>query len=224
MSIRTTPLLNRRALRAVAAAAGLAMFAGAMTVAAPQSAVAQEIDIPSGVYQLDTTHASLLWKVRHMGLSDYTARLATFNATLTLDVDNPENSSITATADPTSVQTAFPFDEPDFDAEIANDEKLLNSAAHPEISFASTSIERTGPSTAIITGDLTFLGVTREITFDATLIGALASHPLRNVPAVGFSAEATIDRTEFGMSFLAPFPVAAEVTVVIQAEFLMEES
>ena len=46
-----------------------------------EAAAAQPIRIeaPAGVYRLDPNHASLLWSLRHHGLSDYTARFAKFD-------------------------------------------------------------------------------------------------------------------------------------------------
>lgn len=212
---------HARSFRRAGLGAIFAAAATALSLGASAPAVAQEIDIPSGVYEMDPTHATLIWRVRHLGMSDYIGRMMRFDATLTLDVDDPEQSSITATVDPTSVDTPFPLEDPDFDGELATDARFLNAEAFPEITFASTSVERTGPSTAIITGDLTFLGVTQEIQLEATLIGALAEHPFEDgAPAIGFSAVGEIDRTAFGMNFLSPFPVGPAIGFEVQAEFV----
>ena len=49
-------------------------------------------DMPAGVYNIDQTHAQIIWQVSHLGLSDYTARFSEFDAQLTFDPKNPENS------------------------------------------------------------------------------------------------------------------------------------
>ena len=67
------------------AAAALAYVAFA---AAPALAQAAPIDAPAGEYVLDKTHASITWKVKHLGLSNYTARFASFDSVLVLDPDS----------------------------------------------------------------------------------------------------------------------------------------
>lgn len=200
-----------------AAAVAVSLGAAALT-AAPAVA---DVAAPSGAYELDLTHASIVWRVKHLGLAYYTGRFSSFDADLTLDVENPANSAITATIDASSVATEYPFPErEDFDGKVAG-AQILKSGEFPEITFASTSIEMTGETTAVITGDLTMAGVTQEITLNATLNGALAEHPFAKVPAIGFSAEGVLDRTAFGVSFLAPKIVAPEVSFMIEAEFFM---
>ncbi|MEO1292871.1 MAG: YceI family protein [Pseudomonadota bacterium] len=201
-------------IRALAAAAAVAT----LPLAAPV-AFAQDVTVPSGAYKLDPTHASITWKVSHMGLSSYTARFTQFDIQLNLDTENPTASTVSATIDPTSVRTDFPGQK-DFDGEISGSDKLLNAGSHPQITFASKSVTMTGDNTAEIVGDLTMLGVTQEVTLSAVLNGALPEHPFAKVPAVGFSATGTLDRTAFGMDFLAPQVVGPEVQVAIEAEFL----
>lgn len=198
----------------------------ALLAAAPGAATSAE----SGVYKMDETHASITWSVQHLGLSNYTARFEDFDIRLTLDVDDVSKSSVTATIDPTSVSTGFPG-EKDFDAEISNDPGFFDAGKYPEVAFVSTAIERTGDNTARITGDLTMIGVTREITLEATLLGTLDSHPLlRGRPAVGFEATALLDRTDFGMTAFSnalsdggPAIVSPQVRVTINAEFTKAE-
>lgn len=186
------------------------------------AAQAQSLNVPSGAYNMDPTHSSIVWKVSHFGLSNYTGKMGTFNISLDLDASNVANSKISATIDPTSVDSGFPFPEQkDFDAELEGP-GWLESAKFPEISFASTGIEVTGDNTGVLTGDLTFLGVTKPVSLDVTLNAAMEKHPMAPSAAVGVSASGTFDRTEFGFNTFAP-AVGAEVTIEIEAEFLKAE-
>lgn len=195
--------------------------------ALPTLAPAQDVAAPSGAYVLDKTHANLLFQVVHMGLSPYTARFDRFDAALTLNVEDPSKSAITASVDVGSVSTNY-AGEKNFNEEIAFDSKILNGKEFPKIEFVSKSITQTSATTATITGDLTMLGVTKEIELNAELTGSVASHPFAGKPAVGFVASGEIDRTAWGMSYLAsPIPqiapaaiVAPQVKVMIQAEFV----
>lgn len=195
-----------------------AALAGALVSAALAAPVAAQ-EVQSGTYGLDKTHATILWEVKHLGLSAYVGRMNAFDINLTLDADNPENSTVSATVEASSVSTPFPG-EKDFDGEVGNDARFLNGAAFPEVTFTSTRVEPVSNTEARIIGDLTMLGVTREITLDATLTGAIEQHPFANAPAVGFEATTVIDRTAFGMDFLAPTVVAPEVAITVHAEFV----
>jgi len=202
-------------LSASAGALLLIMSAGA--------AQAEPLPVPSGTYRLEPTHGSIIWKISHLGLSHYTARLNHFDATITLDSEHPENSSVTATIDPTSVDTDYPnADKKDFNAEIAYEDKFFNANKFPHITFQSTGIELTGGNTGKITGDLTFLGVTKPVTLDVTLNGTLPEHPMTKTAAIGFSAHTTVDRGAFGMDYGAPY-IGNDVEVLIEAEFLKAE-
>lgn len=196
-------------------------------IAAPLAANAADVKAPSGKYALDKTHANIILQVNHLGLSPYTARFDAFDATLDLNVEDPTKSSVTATVDVGSFSTNFPGEE-DFDGKVATDEKFLNGKKFPSIAFASKKVTQTSETTATITGDLTMLGVTKEITLDAQFIGSVADHPFAKKPAVGFVASGVIDRTAWGFNHLAvTIPaiapaqiVSSEVSISIQAEFV----
>jgi len=190
----------------------------ALTLAAP-AAIAQSAPLPAGVYQMDRGHASLHWKINHLGLSNYTARFTRFEATLDIDPAKPEAAKLAVTVDPTSIRTDYPFAErKDFDKELIEDADFFNTAKFPKITFTSTKIERTGEKTAKVTGNLTLLGVTKPLTIDATL-NAAKEHPGNKKPALGFSATAKLKRSDFGMTTRAAF-LGDEVTLLIEAEFI----
>lgn len=182
------------------------------------SAFAQTIDVPAGTYVSDPLHTNVLWKVDHFGLSNYIGRFTDISATLELDPQDVTQSSLTATVAPGSVDTNYPADDKDFDAEIASD-MFLNAAAFPEATFVSTRIEVTGDNTGTVTGDLTLLGQTHEETIDVTFNAALNPHPMTEQPAIGFSGTMTIDRARYGVEELVG-PVGSEVTLEIETEFV----
>jgi polyisoprenoid-binding protein YceI len=180
-------------------------------------------EMPAGTYKLDLAHASLVWKVSHLGLSNYTARFTDFDATLELDPADPTQSKLTVTVDPTSVETAYPnANEKDFDAKLATGDDWFNGDEFPKIEFESTSIELTGDNTGTVTGNLLFLGQSQPITLDVTFNGAYASMPFSDKPGLGFSATATMDRTNWGFNTYVP-NIGAKVDLLIEAEFQKAE-
>lgn len=176
-------------------------------------------EMPAGEYRLDPTHASLTWKVDHLGLSKYTARFTKLDATLNLDPTDPTKSTLVATVDPLSVKTDFPKpEEKDFDTKLAKDKDWLNGTQFPEIKFVSTKLEKTGDKTGKLHGDLTFLGVTKPLALDVTFNGAYAKKPFSEEPGLGFSATGVIKRSEWGFSTYVP-TIGDEVHIALEVEF-----
>lgn len=175
--------------------------------------------MPAGVYTIEPSHASVTWKVNHLGLSNYTARFTGINAAITLDPAKPENSSVTATIDPMSIRTDYPdAAKKDFDKELATSEQWFNAGKFPEIKFVSNKIEITGEKTGKIHGDLTLLGVTKPVVLDTVFNGAYAKQPFADLPGIGFSAKTTIKRSDWGLSTYVP-NIGDDVEVWIEAEF-----
>lgn len=201
--------------------AGALLTLAACNVAEAQTGPDQSkpVEAPSGAYANDPAHTSLTWKIGHMGLSNYTARMSDVAIALQFDKDNVEKSSVSATIGATSFDTGYPGKDKDFDAEIASD-LIMKAAQFPTITFQSTAVRRTSPTTADITGNLTMMGVTRPVTLSATYNGSMASHPFVKVPAIGFSAKGVIDRTDFGNTFLSGSALGDKVEIAIEAELL----
>jgi len=179
-------------------------------------------EVAAGSYELEKSHASLLWKISHNGLSYYTARFTGFDASLNFDPADPSASSVSVSVDPTSVRTDHP-DGDEWDTELGTGEKFFNAGAFPEISFTSTDITTTGETTGLITGDLTLLGTTRPVTLEASFNGVNNPPWYGGRDVIGFSAKSTIKRSEFGMNHLIP-NIGDEVEIIVEAEFLEAES
>lgn len=176
-------------------------------------------DMPEGKYALDLSHASVVWKVSHFGLSDYVARFADFDAAIEFDPNNVEKSSVTASINPMSIQTAYPnAAEKNFDNILATDKDWFNAGSFASIDFSSTSIEMTGEKTAVMQGNLRFLGTTLPVTLDVIFNGAMQRQPFSGKPTMGFSATTTLERSKWGMTKYVP-NIGDSVKVMIEGEF-----
>jgi polyisoprenoid-binding protein YceI len=187
----------------------------------PASAAAAPITVPAGAYTLDKSHASLLFRVDHLGFSKYTARFRNFDAQMQLDPANLAASSVTATIDPKSLDVENP--PAGFVDELIG-ANWLDASKFPELTFRSTAAEVTGPNAVKITGDLTLHGVTKPVVLAATLNGGYAGHPMDPHARVGFSAHGTFKRSDFGIAIGIPAPgttmgVSDDVEVIIESEF-----
>lgn len=170
--------------------------------------------LPAGEWALDTEHASATWRVRHLGLSWYTARFDRLDASLRFDPANPGASELTAVIDAASVSTG----NPDFD-ETLRSAAWFDAGRHPQILFRSTRIEVTGETTGRVHGELTLRGVTRPAVLQTEFYGGVFNL-LEGRRATGFGADLIIDRTDFGVGRLPPGFIGDEVRVRIEAEFL----
>ena len=174
-------------------------------------------DVPSGEYGLDDHHAYISFTYSHIGYSTPHIGFRNFDANLTLDSENPQNSEIEVVIDTTSIDSRV--DE--FNGHLRGS-NFFDTDNYPQATFKSTSIEGTGEDTFNVTGDLTIKDVTKSVTLEATLNTA-AMHPMRKIPAVGFSAETTIMRSDFGLDRAVP-AVGDEVTIYITVEMPKKES
>ncbi len=228
LSLMSASALALAACAPASAPAAAPAGSAASTAAETPTAAAEEIKLPpAGTYTLDLGHASLLWRVSHFGLSDYTARFTKFDATLELNPADLASTRLTATIDPTSVETDYPGDykathatspHASWDEDLANDPKWFNSAVHPQITFTTTAVTPVTPSTAKVTGDLTFLGVTKPVTLDVTYNGVANFPWAPDVDKIGFSATGKLKRSDFGMTALQS-SIGDDVEIIIEAEF-----
>jgi polyisoprenoid-binding protein YceI len=182
---------------------------------------AEEPVLPAGTYQLDKSHASLLFSVNHIGFSHYTMSFDRFDATLNLDPAHPEKASVKATIDPRSLDLPSP---PEGFTQTILGKEWLNTKQFPQISFTSTHVERTGEKTANVHGTLELLGVKKPVVLAAVFNGGYKGHPMDPKARIGFSATTSFNRSDFGMNYGIPAPgttmgVSDLVKVTIEAEF-----
>jgi polyisoprenoid-binding protein YceI len=137
--------------------------AGAETPAAAKaSAPAEEArELGStGTYTIDPGHTSVIWKVKHLGMSNYTARFTDVDATLEFNPSDTALTSLSVTIDPKSVAANYVGDYKGthadsgfetWDEDLAMNEKWFNANQHDVITFTATSITKGGPNTGQVT-------------------------------------------------------------------------
>ncbi|WP_454609592.1 YceI family protein [Labrenzia sp. MBR-25] len=180
-------------------------------------------DLPAGSYKIDKYHSTLIFRANHLGFSFYSASFADFDATLELDPVDPAKASLSVDINAASLHlTATP---PDGFRDMLLGPDWLNVSDHPKITYRSTGIELTGATTAVVTGDLTFRGVTRPVELNVRFNGGYPGLAVYDPQArIGFSATGTLKRSDFSMSYGLPpegsnLGVGDEVEFVIETEF-----
>jgi polyisoprenoid-binding protein YceI len=168
--------------------------------------------LPSGTYQLDLRHASLVFSFNHMGFSETRVWLRTFDATLEFDDQNPGAARLSVTLDPASVET----NDAKFNA-ILTGKDYLDVEKFPEAGFVSDHVYFLDDKTAEVPGTLTLHGVSREAVLRVTFNGG-AKDWLEGGFRLGFSATGAVNRSEYGLKNLLAL-TGDEVTLTINAEF-----
>jgi polyisoprenoid-binding protein YceI len=163
------------------------------------------------LFKFDPAHSTIAFKVRHF-LGSAKGRFTKFSGTIEVDREHPEKSSVVATIQAASIDTAIAKRD-----EHLRGADFFNVQKFSEITFKSRHVKQTGPNTGDIIGDLTMHGVTRPISLHAQLLGAAedqASH--------WRIATAPIKRSEFGLSWSksveAVSMIGDDVAVEIQIE------
>jgi len=202
----------------------LALAAGLLAITQPAQANPTLDGVASGLYNLEKSHAFLTWTVKHNGISSYTVNFTDFNADLVFDAESPANSQLSVSINPTALNTNYPNAEKkvEWESELATDAKFMNANEFPTITFNSTSVAATGEFEGTVTGDLTFLGVTKPVTLDVSY-GGVANPPwFGQRDVIGFTASTTVTRSEFGQDSMAGI-ISDEVEIEFSGEFLQAE-
>lgn len=144
-------------------------------------------------YQIDETHSSIHFSIRHLVIAKVRGRFTKFSGAIELDESDVTRSTVTADIEAASIHT----NEDKRDAHLRSAD-FLDVASSPIIRFASQAIEHHG-NRLRLTGALTIRDVTREVILDVEELGA-AKDSWGN-ERIAFAATARIDRTEFGLQW-----------------------
>ncbi len=161
-------------------------------------------------YEFDKEHTTILFFINHVGFSDMVGVFTTFNGSFTFDPAHPEEGKVDITLKPSGIRTSSET----LDKELQGD-KFFNTDKFPSIHFVSNSVKVTGDHTGDLSGNLTMLGITKPVTLHVHFNKA-DYHPLTQNFVAGFSAQATLKRSDFGMNYL--IPMVGEVRLEIQTE------
>lgn len=164
-----------------------------VALAAPGVSSTQVSDIPAGSYVSDQAHTSVTAKISHLGFSSYTLRFDKVDAQFKFDPAAPEMSHVTVSIDPASIDTG----SKSLDRQLAGKD-WFDAEGFPKATFVSDKIDLGDGRNGTVSGLLTLHGVTKPVVLTTTFNGVgVGMVPL--VTRVGFSANATIKRSDFGL-------------------------
>lgn len=164
-------------------------------------------------YTFDPDHATVTWSVNHFGFSNVTGKFMA-NGSLLLDAVSPNNSKVNVTINIDSLTTGVKK----LDSTLM-DKTFFDLKEYPTAKFVSNKIEITSADSAKVYGTLTVRNIPRPLTLDVKLVKK-GEHPFYHKKALGFTATAVINRSEFTMRGYIP-GVSDQVKLQIQAEALL---
>ena len=179
---------------------------GFAAVSIPTLALAKPV-----TYTIDPTHTATLFTWNHFGFSTPSGNFTDIQGEIIVDEEHPEKSSVNVVIPVSSINTSVK----------ALDEHLqaadfFDAKKYPTITFKSTKVETKDKKKFKITGNLTIKGITKPVVLE-TVLNKQAEHPMLKVPAIGFNATTSFDRSAFNVGAYVP-NVSDKITVNITTE------
>jgi len=144
-------------------------------------------------YDVDLDHSTIEFRVAHMVISKTTGRFMDYTGYIEMDPDALKVKALEAVIKTTSVNT----NHEKRDAHLRGPD-FFNAEKYPTMTYKMKSYRKEGEDYLAV-GDLTLLGVTKEITLKGSFNG-VTKDPWGNMRA-GFTAEGKLNRKEFGMNW-----------------------
>ena len=199
-------------MNAPTALISIGLLAAGLSVLGPRPAADAEaatVQAPD-TYSVDPVHSTVIFRIKHLGVSYFYGRFNSPTGTFAFDPENPAGSSFDITVRTERVDTHSPRR----DGHLKSAD-FFNAKQFPEITFKSTSVKKVRGDTLQVTGDLGLHGQTRQITIDLQHIGSRDTG--RMGQRCGFETTFTIKRSDFGMTYM-PNGLGDEVTLMISLE------
>ncbi|MFT7244188.1 MAG: polyisoprenoid-binding protein YceI [Candidatus Azotimanducaceae bacterium] len=145
-------------------------------------------------YDIDTrgAHAAIQFKFKHIGISWLLGRFNTFEGKFSFDENAIADTKIAVDIDVTSLDS----NHAERDKHLRSDD-FLNVKKFPSASFVSTRVVDLGEGRATVYGDFTLMGVTKEITIDASTVG-MGNDPWGGYRA-GFEGTTILNTMDFNL-------------------------
>jgi polyisoprenoid-binding protein YceI len=170
-----------------------------------------------GTWDIDASHSTVGFSVRHMMVSKVRGYFREFSGELVTAAD-PAQSSVTAQIDMDSIDTR----QEQRDAHIRSAD-FFDVGNHTEMTFRSTSVAPHGDDWTVV-GDLTIKGITKPVTLKLELNGF--GPDAYGGTRAGFSATTEISRKEYGVDIDMPMDgggvvVGDKITVELEIEAVL---
>jgi polyisoprenoid-binding protein YceI len=161
-------------------------------------------------WSVDPVHSTAQFTARHFGIVPVIGTIPIAQASVELNSGSQIPIAVSAVLDASKLDTHNGTRDSDL-----RSEHYFNVAATPTIKFVSTKIAGTDPKSFTIAGDLTMHGQTHPVVLNAQVVASGKTPRGRSI--IAYSATATIDRTQWGMSY-GPLVVGNSIDLSLNVE------
>jgi polyisoprenoid-binding protein YceI len=170
-----------------------------------------------GTWDIDASHSTVGFSVRHMMVSKVRGYFTQFSGEL-VTAANPEESTVNATIDMDSIDTR----QEQRDAHIKSAD-FFDTGNHTVMTFRSTRVHAKGADW-FVDGDLTIKGITKPVTLELELNGF--GPDAYGGTRAGFSGKTEISRKAYGVDIDMPMDgggavVGDKITVELEIEAVL---
>jgi len=170
-------------------------------------------------WDVDPSHSSANFKVRHLMVSHVRGELGPIAGTVWIDDQDVTRSRVDISIDARKIATRDEKRD-----EHLRSADFLDVANHPTVTFKSTRVERGAGDELRVTGDLTIHGTTRPVTLAVDSLAPAVGDPWGNTKR-GATAHAKINRKEWGLGWNVGLEaggvlVGEEVAIELEVELL----
>ena len=167
--------------------------------------------LPAGTWALDPVHSTIGFELPYLA-GTFRGTFKDVDAKLT--AESLSGAARVASVDVKDENLAAHLQSPEF----------FDAQQHPELTFASRSIERSGDELRV-DGEITIRGTTKPVELAGTIAGPITDG--YGNERINVTLETNVDRTEFGVNWNMPLPngqpaLQNEVKLVAELYFVQE--
>ena len=162
------------------------------------------------IWTIDPVHSTAQFTARHFGIVPVIGTIPIKSANVQLKEGSQIPIAVSAELDPANLDTHNDMRDADL-----RSSHYFSVDTDPAMTFTSTKVACTDPKHFTIEGNLTMRGQTHPVSLDAQVVASGKTPRGRSV--IAYSATATIDRTQWGMTF-GPLIVGNSVDISLNVE------
>jgi len=166
-------------------------------------------------WAIDPNHSEVLFKVKHLLISNVSGQFKSFNATVETEGDDLTTAKVNFSADLSSISTNN--EQRDAHLKAAD---FFDAANHPQITFESDKLEKTDEDTYKAYGILTIKGIAKPIRLDVVFSGVIQD-PWGN-PRTGYSISGKVNRKDYDIKVDMGNMLGEEIYVNAEAQFVKQ--
>jgi polyisoprenoid-binding protein YceI len=147
-------------------------------------------------YKIDAAHSEILFKIRHLMITNVTGSFSKFEGTMETTKDDFSDAKISFSAEVASIST----NNAQRDGHLISAD-FFDAEKYPEIKFVSTGITKKSDEDYKLSGNLTIRDVTKAVDLDVAFGGTM--NDMYGQSKAGFEVTGKINRKDFGLSWNA---------------------